>query len=552
MQFIVDTFITFLILLSAFVFCEGMKSQVPARGKSPVSTVEAAAEQLVSPSPELEDSRVDEPQRQELLRGRPVLSASLERLQLASGTEDLAILLDFTTPVTWQSEYQRIGNRFELILSPVSRKSLFSESRKLEPLFDHVEVETGDRNLHKLAMAIPKGFSPSPRIRKGQGLGRLLLLDFIKDPARARVPAPISVKGGVLKQREASKVGRGLNFNQYRWTPARGGGSDVHVHRLDATGGGYELQLGLAHGHIHSRDPLSAIAADTDAIAGVNASFFAIGGNGDPLGLLIDRGRLLAAPMMNRAALGLFPGNRVLVGNPEFSGRVGTDEGEMFIDGINQGRKRGKLILYTSDYGARTGTTGKGIEIAVERDRVVRTGSRDLKIPAEGYVVSYKGEAPSVLRSLEKGDSMTYQYGLTPPWNQASVAVGGGPRLVRDGKSVDEFAAEGFSKNFSRQDAPRTAVGVTASGELLLVTVDGRQAGRNAGVSLKELSRILVSLGAQQGINLDGGGSTTSWLDGKVINRPSDGRERKISTALVVVERPETRLAASDFLPDQG
>ena len=75
-------------------------------------------------------------------------------------------------------------------------------------------------------------------------------------------------------------------------------------------------------------------------------------------------------------------------------------------------------------------------------------------------------------------------------------------------------------------------------GKFLMMTVDGRQPGVSVGMSLKELAEYLFSLGAVDAMNLDGGGSTTMFLDGKVVNKPSDPNgERKIGDAIVVTLR---------------
>jgi exopolysaccharide biosynthesis protein len=88
---------------------------------------------------------------------------------------------------------------------------------------------------------------------------------------------------------------------------------------------------------------------------------------------------------------------------------------------------------------------------------------------------------------------------------------------------------------------PRTAAGVSRDGRtLLLVVVDGRQDGWSVGVTLPELARILLDAGAWNAVNLDGGGSSALWYrasgesDGRILNRPSDGRVRPVASHLGV------------------
>ena len=70
-----------------------------------------------------------------------------------------------------------------------------------------------------------------------------------------------------------------------------------------------------------------------------------------------------------------------------------------------------------------------------------------------------------------------------------------------------------------------------------MVTVDGRSA-ESVGMNLNELAAFLLELGAIDAMNLDGGGSTTMFLDGKVVNKPSDKEgERRVSDAILVFPR---------------
>lgn len=122
-------------------------------------------------------------------------------------------------------------------------------------------------------------------------------------------------------------------------------------------------------------------------------------------------------------------------------------------------------------------------------------------------------------------------------------AMAAGPRLLRDGRRL---SYEAFDAAYGAARHPRTAVGLDARRRLAwLVTVDGRQSGFSDGASLDELTDILVSLGASDAINLDGGGSTTMVVESEtgpvVLNRPIHtavpGRERPSANHLGVRAR---------------
>lgn len=72
----------------------------------------------------------------------------------------------------------------------------------------------------------------------------------------------------------------------------------------------------------------------------------------------------------------------------------------------------------------------------------------------------------------------------------------------------------------------------------MIATVDGRQPQKSVGMTIDELTRLMVGLGCVEAINLDGGGSTTMVVKGKTVNNPSDpAGERPVSDALLVFRR---------------
>lgn len=132
-------------------------------------------------------------------------------------------------------------------------------------------------------------------------------------------------------------------------------------------------------------------------------------------------------------------------------------------------------------------------------------------------------------------------------WPQVTHALGGLGRLLRSGAVVVRPGDEQSQPSFATARHPRTAVGVTAQGGLVLATVDGRTAA-GAGMKLDELAQWMAWLGCRDALNLDGGGSTALWVRGEpfggVVNHPCDNRkadhagERGVSTVLGVWARP--------------
>jgi len=86
---------------------------------------------------------------------------------------------------------------------------------------------------------------------------------------------------------------------------------------------------------------------------------------------------------------------------------------------------------------------------------------------------------------------------------------------------------------------PRTAVGYTATGALIVLVVDGRQSA-SRGVDLVELATLMMDLDCVEAVNLDGGGSSTLVVNGVLLNRPTGGTyQREVMSALVILAEPE-------------
>ena len=130
--------------------------------------------------------------------------------------------------------------------------------------------------------------------------------------------------------------------------------------------------------------------------------------------------------------------------------------------------------------------------------------------------------------------------GKEPEWiaNKDNLrdAVGSGVILIEDGK-----VAVPPSNDYYTGRAPRTSVGITYDGKLVVMVLDGRQEPFSAGGNYYEIAQIMLDAGCVSAVNLDGGGSSTFVTKAEgtneigVVNRPSDGHERSVSSSLIVV-----------------
>ncbi|WP_104119040.1 phosphodiester glycosidase family protein [Arthrobacter sp. B1805] len=120
-------------------------------------------------------------------------------------------------------------------------------------------------------------------------------------------------------------------------------------------------------------------------------------------------------------------------------------------------------------------------------------------------------------------------------WNTLSF----GPSLLEDGEvvaGIEDVEVDTNVGNHSIQgEQPRTAVGVIDENHLVFVVVDGRSDGYSDGVTMTELAGIMQGLGATTAYNIDGGGSSTMYFDGELVNNPlGKGEERGTSDILYI------------------
>jgi exopolysaccharide biosynthesis protein len=147
-------------------------------------------------------------------------------------------------------------------------------------------------------------------------------------------------------------------------------------------------------------------------------------------------------------------------------------------------------------------------------------------------ILTVTNSATNHLSTIRAGSVVEISTTLSKNLGRATTAIGGGPLLIADGKV--QARTSNARKNIPRH--PRTAVGYNRR-YMFLVEVDGRQPELSMGMNLEELAGLMSNLGCTDAMNLDGGGSSTFWLEGKVMNSPSDKHERTVANALMVVKK---------------
>lgn len=344
-----------------------------------------------------------------------------------------------------------------------------------------------------------------------------------------------------------------------RWTP----GTPETTARPELAG---RIVYGSVGGR--GRGTVSQMVAENSAIAGINGDFFPF--TGDPLGLMIAAKELKSRPYPKRGFLSWGPKGSV-VGRADFGGKLFVRGLELNVEGFNEDCPENGISVNTPVAGrAIAKPAGTALRVQIEAGAFelnkptsgliveVMTGATSVPVQQGEFVIMFSGRAQADAAQMAVGQRVTFLSmvnGLDE--SKAENAIGGGPILLKEGQVSVSWQYEGFTADFALKRHPRTAVGVTSTGDLWFVAIDGRQS-MSAGATLEETARIMLRLGCVEAVNLDGGGSTSMNVFGIPVNRPSDGQERPVANGVLFFGPPASatseklKIAAPDVLPTGG
>lgn len=323
----------------------------------------------------------------------------------------------------------------------------------------------------------------------------------------------------------------------------------IHVVKVRRSNAHLQMTSSLAQDHIYGLATVSEQlqAIEGQVVAAVNGDFFHIRSGpyqGDPLGLQIVNGQLVSSP--RGASFWIDGQGQPHIGPVETRFRAKGLGDKPIAFGLNQERADDAAVLYTPSVGESTRTPA-GRELVLngpsEEDWLpLRAGqsyvatvtqvtdSGDTPLTPQTMVFSIGPKLAQELPCPKPGDIVTLSLETTPGLKDVPTALGGGPVLIESGQ------LRVWDPPLPRH--PRTAIGWDRE-SLFLVVVDGRQAGLSVGMTFPELAALMKRLGCTEAMNLDGGGSSTLWLGGHVMNSPSDGRERPVANCLAIVSTQE-------------
>ena len=344
---------------------------------------------------------------------------------------------------------------------------------------------------------------------------------------------------------------------------------DIYVMEIDLSQGGIQLKTGLANNKVAYMDGQGTNSAQKETLAaminrrttageniigGINADFFdmtqgwqfnvtATGGHIASTGITSIHHSALYSDENNVPYIGLIDMKHTM---------TIRGAGDRPINSVNNIRRENHLVIYNSFTGKITSFANEwGTELLLERlEEVYLNGQHKYKVIKKAanvsmtsdkqIIASGHGTAVAYLNKAVAGDTIQISTSFVGIGNEKIYEmIGGWGHIVKRGinTAVSSIVEEGTMLHENERH-PRSAVGYNQNKtKLYLVAVDGRST-LSKGMDLKELANFMVDeLSVWDGLNFDGGGSTTLMAGKQTINKVSEGTQRAIANAVLVIKQ---------------
>jgi hypothetical protein len=322
------------------------------------------------------------------------------------------------------------------------------------------------------------------------------------------------------------------------------------------------------------------------AVAGVNGGYFVARPSGNPNGLFVDGGRLISTravgspsgAQLNRAVAGIQQNGSIIGSRLNVDLALDAPDAvppldDVTVNDLNRAPlslENSRILLYDTRYGRNVNAPAGSVVLIVDdlplgssgraqtvvRERLAPSVDRSLPVAPGTSMLVGSGTAGDAIRGLRVGDTVgvtatvTAIDGLGSDWDNLRGAIPGAGLMVRNGvvQSGAQMSAEGINHASTRR--ARTAVARLEDGSTMLVTID--ETGGSPGLTLFELGVAMKQLGAVDAVALDGGGSTTMGVGGRVHNRPSDPNRGHSSALFVYAPLPPESRGVDGACPPGG
>ncbi len=340
----------------------------------------------------------------------------------------------------------------------------------------------------------------------------------------------------------------------------------IDILKIDLSTNNYELRTVKANNLLNSKGTTSEMVKTlTDlgynVVAAINADFFEA--DGEIINNMISEGDFVKAVKFTDSPFSPFVNTqfattkdkKLLMEQFVFNGQLFLPHGiSEPISRINSKADSNSVTLYNSFQGEYTPTAEVNWFVSeinlqsirknhdtlfcIVSDSFQHGGNKEINLD---FVLSANNKFARYLeREIKTGDTLKIILQMNPNYLNINQLVGGWPRLVRDGNNLISIndSLEGSLPRFTNNRHPRTGIGFSEdSSTVYFITVDGRRQ-TSRGMTVLEFADLMITEGIYQGLNLDGGGSTTMIVNNKVVNSPSDiTGERKVGNCILLVKK---------------
>jgi hypothetical protein len=282
-------------------------------------------------------------------------------------------------------------------------------------------------------------------------------------------------------------------------------------------------------------------AQQSGAIAAINGGFFNRN-NQLPLGAIrVDR-TWRSGPILTRGVVAWNPGGDFKFERLVSQEAVTAAPQRFPLTTLNSAYLQAGIARYTPEWGLAYSSMTAGEVIATVQDgRVIdqkpaETVGTVIPIPANSYLLVFRSNKTAAAK-FPIGTPVQLESSITPDVSNYQHVIGGGPLLLQNGQIVLDALGEQFSPAFVKELAARSAIGQTATGQILIVSAQNTPDSK--GPSLSEIAQIMQQLGAVNALNLDGGSSTTLYLGGQILDRAPRSSAR-VHNAIGIFLQPQT------------
>jgi len=365
------------------------------------------------------------------------------------------------------------------------------------------------------------------------------------------------------------------NALAYSYKLRKENGHVIHILELDQRR--YKAQFVKAHDQVIGRETVKSMAERSNATIAINGGFFEIGGSidGKPSGTLIIDGKIFGIKDTECASL-IQDGDQLSIRHQITNIELAYGKRSIKVDKYNIFPESEDVVLYTDSWGRHSLTNfNTRSEVAFDEHyhKIAAYDHGNNAIPKNGYVISFS-KSYLTKHKLNIKKDMT----LSLPYDAYFSSVAGIPMLVSNGQISDEIFQDSA---FYTMPHARTAIGLTSNNKIIIVVAEHvykqdinavtlgdmkplitssnmlvselqkivyqkyRKRDLVKGLTIPELANLMIELGATSAINLDGGGSSTMLVRGKIVNKTigdvdeamGQDRMRPVSDAIVFTKK---------------